>query len=328
MSILGCYGEDLDWNQGTLPTVITTAGHFRAGYARCALRIPTAGSPMRTPTFPARTDAWVTARLYVGNANLNQVVLGLGHATSLKSIGVGVSAASGYYAMRACLYLWDGATFTVLASEPGYSLTGLVKIDLHLQAYGDTGTLTAYVDGVQVVTYTGDLRIAGVTGFDCLLSGPLASGIGGVSDLSEAILADEDTRLFSLVTLAGTGDGDENTFDSGGAAEISEVTLSDASTAYSATPGQTLLMALSDLPSGEFIVKAIGLSARVSDGVGGMAMQIGVKTNGAVHVGDPIALEAAWETARAVLQQNPETVNVFTPAEADALQLAFVSAEA
>jgi hypothetical protein len=118
------------------------------------------------------------------------------------------------------------------------------------------------------------------------------------------------------------GAGDANTFTAGTYADINEVAINDANTTHSNTPEQDLQVALGHLPTGAFVVKAIKAAARLSDGVGGMGMQIGIKTNGVALLSPTIPLAGAWGTYEGLLQQNPVTANNFTVDEINALQLA------
>ena len=79
------------------------------------------------------------------------------------------------------------------------------------------------------------------------------------------------------------------------------------------------------MPAGDFICKGVRVAVRATDGVGGIGIQIGVKTNSTVDLGASITLGGVWETDEKLYQLNPVTSNRFTPAEIEALQIAVKS---
>lgn len=118
--ILWCGGEDLDFQNSTLPSVSTTSGQFRSGYARCGVVPPVAGNAMKGNTFPggAVTDAWLSFRVYSGahNAGSPRKIGGFGQSTSYKGLVLGRPAANnGGVALS--LYKYDGSSYTLLATE-------------------------------------------------------------------------------------------------------------------------------------------------------------------------------------------------------------------
>ena len=315
MSILWCGGEDIDFPNGNAVSVTNNSGFWsRSGYTRCSLS--SSGGISKSTYFPGGpvTSAWITFRWRPDNS---AKTVGVGVEGSARSLWLGF-AGSGWTHLQLSTY--DGTTLTPLTITDGAILVdALQRIDWHIQDFGAAATVTVYVDGALVLTYTGDVTVPGMTDFSCLVLG------SGYLRGSEFVVSDQDTRLFSLVTLYPTGAGDANTFTAGGYGDVDESVISDADTAHSDTPEQDLQVALADLPAGDFIVKAVKLAARITAGDGGMGMQIGVKTNSTLALGSTITLVGAWETHEALLAANPVTANVFTPAEINALQLAFQS---
>jgi hypothetical protein len=323
MSILWAGGEEIDFPAGSSPQHDLPA--YRSGYARYAL-YPPDDATIRTNPISIPLSFWLSMRLRPWGAVRDSYRAVWGVWKSGTNYGLGVSLRESDHNVQ--LVTVNGTTVSVLATGTLPNLDGqLDKCDLQVTNYGAEAAVEIFLNGVSGLTFAGDVRPhSSVTAFDQIASyrkagSPSYNG-------SEIILADDDTRLFSLVSLYPNGAGAANTFTSGGYGDVDEATLSDADTLFSATAGQAVQLALSDLPTGNFIVKGVKLTARMSDGVGGMAMKMGVRTNGAIHVGDPIALVGAWETKEALLSQNPETLNVFTPTEVNALQLAFESAAA
>jgi hypothetical protein len=315
MPILWCGGEDVDFPNGTVPEVVTTTGTFDAAMgSRCAVGCPAYGV-VRSVLFTILTSFWWHG-LVVWWGAANQMLWGVG--ASGTAFGLGINFTTDGYLQ---LVKYAGGTLTVLATSTVAPVSSPATIDLHVQNYGATATVTAFVAGVQHIVFTGDVRPdASVTAFDHVL---LVSTTYYTIAASQFIVTDtDDTRLFSVATLPVAGAGDANTFSAGTYADINEVAINDANTAHSNTPEQDLQVALGNLPTGAFVVKAIKAAARLSDGVGGMGMQIGIKTNGVALLSPTIPLAGAWGTYERLLQQNPVTANNFTVDEINALQLA------
>lgn len=314
MSILWRGGEDIDFYGAV---VSTTSGHFRAGYARCEILSGVAPAVARKSFGPC-TSLWFTGRVYFGAGGLDSYTL-IGAGDNLpawdKTLWIITNASKQLCVNSPSSGVWASSTFIP---------SGLVRLDVQIVGFGEaTTTVRVWADGALIIDQTAALSITGLSAFTNLKV--FGSGLYGWGGASEMIVADEDLRLWSLVTLAPTGAGDANTFTGGAYTDIDEITLSDADAAYSDTAEQDLQVALSNLPAGDFVVKDVTVKARMSDGVGGIGMQIGIKTNGAVHLGSTIVLAGAWETDEQSFVQNPETVNVFSLSEINALQLAFRS---
>lgn len=319
MAILWCGGEDTDWmNLGSILTT-TTGTSLRTGYARQACKA-SSGQQLTKPIATPLTSGWFSFRGVHGSISADQKYCGIGRSGTNKGLLIGSGAGS---SSRTALWKYDGSTFTKLAEEVSSTMTGNVlhKFDIELVSYGAASTVRVYVDGSLVITYVGDTSIAGVDGFDCFNSSFAPNGIS----MSELIIADEDSRLLSVVTLAPNAAGDESTFTSGAYTDIDEVALNDADLISSAVAEQVAQFNLTTRPAGDFIVKAVKVAARCADGVGGMAIQVGIKTNGAEHLGAQQTLGGAWQTIEQLYTDNPETLNRFTLAELDALQIAFRS---
>src|ERR1051326_4208366 len=121
MAILWCGGEDIDFPNGAAPTVDTTAGYFRAGYARCALGTTlTLNALAQSCVFPGGgvTSAWVSARFYL-KGGLNSTWSGLKNIGVADSAG-GTGGRNGVYVGqnnatpgKLCLFKYDGSSTTL-----------------------------------------------------------------------------------------------------------------------------------------------------------------------------------------------------------------------
>ena len=324
MSVIWCGGEDIDFNEGLIIALTTSATYFRSAYSRCAIT-PNGNGFSRSTVFASPiTSGWISSHIYFVSSALgtdDNFAIGFGVRGATKGIYIGNSKIT---SGRIAIFKYDGVTNTELAMDDGVTpYSELHKWDIQLINYGASGTVKVFYDTTLILEYTGDLSISGVTGFDCVA---INQGGGTNEDIyiSEIIVADEDTRLMSLKTLAPAASGDASEWTNG-YGNIDEATLSDADTVYTATADQNFQCNLTGMPAGDFICKGVKICARMTDGVGGMGVQMGIKTNSTLDFGDTITLGGVWDSYEELYQNNPVTSNRFTPAEIEALQLAFKS---
>jgi len=316
MTILWCGGEGIDFSGS--PVASTNTDYKRNDFARCSLY-----KDAIFPSYPFPggeiTSGWVSGRVWtqpLTSSTYNSNIFGL---TDSSGKGLWLKKASGYLS----LLLYDGTTWATLQTSASvlFNTGNIDKLDIQLTSYGASANVKVYFNDTLVIDYTGDISISGVTGFACVAG----YGKSGAAAISELIAADEDTRLMSLKTLApvAAGDSSEWTNDY---TSIDEVTNSDADTVFTETASQNFQCNLTGMPIGDYIVKAVKVAARMTDGVGGMGVKQGIKTNSTLALSDTITLGGVWETHEQMYQNNPVTSNRFTPAEIEALQLAFQSA--
>ena len=333
MSVLWCGGEDIDFQRGQLPTIDTTGGHFRSGYARCALVCPLNGTMLKSNTFPsgAVSNAWASLRGAVYNGSTfgtNQKMWGFGQSSPLGSQKALViyEATSG----KVGLATWDGSSLVSLATEAGNSMVGATqqKYDLHVQNFGASGGIVdVYVDGTQVISFTGQASLSGFTSFDCVVAGAYNPTGGNSFTFSEVIVADEDVRAFSLVTGVPNAAGFQDQW-TGAYTDIDEIAIDDTDVVYTPSTGQVEEFGLSDLPVGTFAIKATKVISRseITSGAAPTSLKLGYYTNSTKSVDSGHTLSNAWDEYERIDQQNPVTSSPWTPTEINALQIALESA--
>jgi hypothetical protein len=266
----------------------------------------------------AVTSCWLSCQAYSSVSGTVKIV-GLGKSGTLLSVLLGQVSTG-----KLGIYKYDGTTLTELAAETGtlFLAYSIHKVDMQIISLGASTEINVWVDGTLVIEYTGDPRPTGLTEFD------IVTLFGSDSMFSsEIIVASEDTRLMSLKTLAPGAAGDTSDW-TGAYTDIDETTLSDADTIYTADAAVEFNANLTGMPTGTFICKGVKVSARAADGVGGLTLATGVRTNSTTDLGTPVTLEGAWETIEKLYQTNPVTSNRFTPAEIEALQIALETAAA
>lgn len=317
---LWCGGEDIDF----VDAVTVFAGLCRSN-ARCGLSSAMSGMAKSKP-FPggAISSGWLSCRVYNPNFVYDYPAsfAGLANASQNRGLFVGSSAAD---PAKAALRKLDGTVATELAVEAGSSLpvtAGTVtKFDLEIVSIGASGVANVYVEGSEIINYSGDLS---------WLDAPDCVGIKGGANYgqtSEWIVSDTDTRILLVATGYVSGAGDSNAWD-GTYADVDEITLSDADVLSTNGTGNDVLLALANLPAGSYSVKAVREVARVAKSASGTATQIslGIKSGGTVDVDSAHSLDTAFASIDRFMTINPVTGVKFTQSEINALQLVMRSA--
>lgn len=337
MNILWSGGEDIDFPTIGGATVWTTPGYFRSGWARCGLRMQGGGETAKSLVFSggAVTSAWLSYEIaFFGSENATSVKFaGFGLSGTDKSLGVGSDASNG---LKFCIYTWDGTTRTELASEVGASIISqppasvtCQRLDIQLTNYGATATVNVYLDGVSLITYTGDVTISGVTGFDSVfIHGPSASS--GYA-LSELVVADADTRaLLGLQTMALTGAGTINNWTNNTYTNVNGIAASDASATYVNTTGTDQQYTITDPTPSVYTVVGTKISARMAVSAGAVPtdVKLGWDNGGSVGFGPGAskALTSAYATYEQYDAVDPTTGNAFLQGDMAALQVDLESA--
>lgn len=319
MSILGCYGEDIDFVSAPSMTISTNSSFFRSGFARCAL---CSASYTRTAPFlgGAITSCWLSARLYNGTTNNGGLLIGLVNSTASPS-GIWIGNASSSFPDKVSLFTYNGTTATLLASEAGNSFSFQLnhKLDVQLVNYGASATINVFLDGALVIAWSGNAVVAGLSNLDSVGLGNIG---GNQAWASEIIVANEDTRSFSLFTMAPTAAGTTDQW-SGAVTTINGITFSDTSPNYTNTAAQDQQADLTAPPTGIFAVKAVKISARSAASVGSTPTKIalGYNSGGTVGVDTAQTLGNSYATVEQIDSVNPATSAAWTLANLTGLQL-------
>lgn len=316
MSILWCGGEDIDFPNGASTGYSNgTTNIRRTDYSRLALK--GAGGMSKSTTFSAVTSCWlsVIASMYARTYN-NQYYVGLGKSGTNKGLFLGIGATDS----KLSLMKYDGTTVTVLDTDSDFTLLNTdYKLDMHVSSYGASATVKVYRDGVEVISYTGDVSVTGVTNLDSVFFYGTSVDIWY---LSEFIVADEDTRLMSLKTLAPNSGGDANSW-AGAYTDVDEITYSDVDVLNTDTNNNETQMNLTGMPTGSYDIEAVKLVARASKTSDATPAKcaLGIKSGGTIDNDSGHSLTSEqYNTYERLMATNPVTSSAFTSGEIDALQ--------
>jgi hypothetical protein len=300
----------------------TFASTYRSGYARGSIAAQNKLTS-RSKAFEggAVTSCWLSFRqsVYSGACVVAKYIGVIKESSGNKGVYLGISAVSGNYG-KVNVYKYDGTTWTSVAAEAGYSFRGLLnKLDLQIANFGASAHIHVYLDGQEspIIDADVDLSISGVANLDAACIPDTTT----VCFYTEIMVADEDTRTFSLVTLAPNAPGD--TTEWGGAyTDIDELLCNDADVVYANVVNNIFQCGLTNLPAGSFSVKATKDEIRACKTADATptGIKLGVRTNGENNHGSSQTVNTAWNTYERLMGQNPVTSDYWTQGEIDALQ--------
>ncbi len=195
----------------------TTGGRFDANASRGALKIVNAASEVELFLASNVTEAWIHAKIY-------QETQGTGDYIIIKNIA-GTNAFRLKFESDGdwTLSVWSSGAWSDLATSAVNApiVAGeLFTLDLHINVANSGGEITAYVNEVSVVSYTGD-TLADTASFGRIEFNGFTSGTEEMF-ISQVIVADEDTRAWVLMTHQATGAGATTDWPSGTYADIDE----------------------------------------------------------------------------------------------------------
>ena len=289
----------------------------RSAYSRCSIVLNEyygfAKSPILSPAF---SSIWLSAYIRQQWGFIGKGVLGFTKSGTNARLMIGWGSTNS----KIGIYTYNGSSEVRIAEETGtsFGFSNLNRIDLNIVNYGESGQVIVYVNGSLVIDYSGNISVLSQSTLDQVIMEQTQST---VTLISEVIVADENTRLMSLKTLAPSSDGDTSANWTGAYTDIDEVTLSDSDKIYSSTADADFQANLTGMPTGTFSVKAVKVAARCVDGSGSKGIALGIKSGGTVNVGDTETCAGYWQTKERLMTVNPVTGVSFTPEDIEALQV-------
>lgn len=325
MAILGQYAEDCDFI--TQPSAVTTtAGRYDSNMARYAIdHVGNGSSALRSIAMASSVSSfWFTGQLLMATTFASDgPSFGVTKLSDSNDQGIYLGTGSVYNKV-ALLSINGSGTITRLGEESGTTYGTLSKWDVHVVSLGASAEIHVYRNGSSVpsISFTGDLSGIGVTAVDRIIL--RSQGAFNMrAYISEMIIADEDTRLLRLKTLAPNAAGDANAW-TGAYTDIDENTANDTDMVYTDTASQDAQFNLTGMPSGTWTVRTVKLSARMARSSGSTPTKValGVKTNSSISAGTAQTVSTTWDNYQsAILTTNPVTSNIWQGSEIDALQL-------
>lgn len=288
-------GEDSDYVNIGACTVDTTAGRFRSTYARCGLSIPS-GAGKFWSAIPgvgghsgwssAISQFWFSSRGFTGNVQSSATdILRFADAGGVTRIRISPISSTQFAVFKQSAALvatqlgpnTNGGTAGFLNNSPAIA----DKLDVFVN-YAVSGTITVYLNGIILFTFSGDLTTDANTALQGHQYGAAVTSGATTMVWSEGIVSDSDTRSWSLQTLAPVANGNTHNFDVGSpaAANVNEITLSDATFDGASSNGLIDQYTVPALAAGSYSILAVGVSTRAQEGFSGPSkMDNGVRSS-------------------------------------------------
>jgi hypothetical protein len=330
MAILWCGGEDIDFPNGSACSTVTTTTYFRTAYARGSVYGSTGTAWSQAFPGGAVTSAWLSYQwgFFPENSNgsltTGKLAVGLGNTSFSDGRGIWLrtSTTGGWDIVK-----FDGTTVTALATG-GAALWGAVitqgRVDMQISSYGSSSSINLYVNGNFYLGFTGNSSVTSLTNLNSVLLAASPSGnFGVVGNGSEFIVADEDTRSFSLKTMAPAGAGTTTNW-TGLFSAINPVTQNDANAVFTNTVAQDTQFTTTGLPAGTFAVRQVKVTARMAATAGSTATKVatGFNLGGTVSVGTPFGpLGTAFSDKESFYNLNPVTSAAWTTTQLSTAQI-------
>lgn len=315
MTILWCGGEDIDFPNGTLPSMEDGSSFRRSVYARGSIYC---GSHAWSKSVAEFTSGWLSFQSYCGSGYL---VYMIGAVVDDGDSGLWIGKDISDHIILAKR---ESSGWTTIATSASTTCTGLRRFDVQF-SWGASVNVKVYMDENLEIDYTGDTTISGSTGYSRV--GFCGGSASYKSTTSEIILADEDTRLMSLKSLVPNAAGDANAW-TGTYADVDELWLSDADVLNVDINNAEVQMNLTGMPAGSFDVRAVKLSARTTKTSDSTPTKValGVKTDGTIDNDSGHSItDEIFDTCERLMVINPVTGSAFTSDEVEVLQINFKS---
>jgi hypothetical protein len=319
MTILFAGGEDVDFTKvGTVTVDTATTAARDTVLTRCSMKVlsGTITDCIQGALVAPTTSFWFTARSYFATfsgsnaiTSNNFIVFQDGISRRLHLSVVASSYAAG--AFYQLIKVDNSGTRTVLQTS-SILPTALTKqkFDFFVN-YAVSGQVIVYLDGTEIINYSGDVTTNSATTISHFDLGQLvsASGAGGTATFwTEVIASTLDTRSLRLVTMPPAANG--NTFAwTNSYASIDEITMDDADLCASAAANDILETTVTSSGiTGTPAIVAVCITARAQKGsTGPQNASLMVRTGGNDYVTASHALPAAFSRVADVFETNPAT---------------------
>jgi len=284
-TVLFAGGEDTSFNTSTSNSyqAVTNSGYFRSNFARCAMQAVSAPETNVPPIQRLRSElfttqvtlwahAWGYAEFQSGNPANPCVTDGtvIGFMDSSYTYRLFIRTTGTYQQLQLCKINAAG-TITVLATSGNntYNTTiPLQALDVYIN-YGSSGTFTLYINGTQIVTYSGNIVTDSCTGIACVDWCQFGTSANNTTPWSEMLVQTSDTRGVSVFTVPPVANGNTNTW-TGSVSNVNETTINDTNYNYTTSSSQLALYTMSTtLPTGNWTVEAFVQEVRISVGQSG-----------------------------------------------------------
>lgn len=328
MTILFAGGELEDFTLGGSVTFSTSGSvKMRAAYARGYAIVAAASTNMAASikaAFTASSAFSATARFYQNNntaASRTLCWFATGGSARLRLTCSGSSPTT----IILESYTSGGVAATLATSSLTFAADVLHRLDVTVD-YQAAGRVRVWINGTLYIDFSGNPIVSSATTLDGFYMSTCSQSFD--CNWSEVIVATQDTRTLSLVTLAPNAAGSANAW-TGAYTDVDETTASDIDVMTSATANQVANLNTTGMPTGwsNLTVTAVKVTASAARGsTGPSKLALGVRTNTTDSFPTATTLDTGFSTpVTTYYELNPVTSAAWTTTEIDALQIALKS---
>lgn len=297
----------------------TTAGRFDANASRTSMKVRSGVSDVELFLSANVTEAWIHAYIYQESVSAQDYII-IQTIAGVNAFKIALESDG-----RWSLYKWSGAAWgSALATSASPVLVNAAgHIDIHIKLNA-TGSFSVTKDAVSVVSFTGD-----TTGDSANFGRIHFRGGAGASenmDLSQVIVADEDTTNWVLQTQDVSADGTTMQWETGDHTTVDESGYNNADFISTPTVGNVDTFATNNINAAwtNYTVKAVVVAMRGSiDPASPVThVQAAVRVGGTNYFSSNLALanDGSEHSAQNVFSTNPNTSGAWSQTTANSAE--------
>lgn len=199
-------------------------------------------------------------------------------------------------------------------------------IEVHFKMSDTVGEIAVKVNGISVITYSGDTKPGTQTTFDSVRFGLASIGTGGVA--YDNIILDSSAWVGKtyIQALLPTAAGATQSWLSSGItnwSSVDDIPTADGDFIYTNTVNQTDTYVTSDIAGAIGVIKAVQVQARVlRNGLSTPTnLQLVVRSGGTDYTSASIAIPTSYASVSKIWETNPATSSVWTESTVNAMEI-------
>lgn len=305
----------------------TTGGGFDSNFSRAALELGSTVVRCNKVNLPNLMTSWFHYRWGGASTGAETNTRTLVLFSQADGVGILRLQQTGTAPNKFFQY-WDGAAWQNIGAALTITTGDGRQIDIKCVIDGAVGDFSLWVDGVLERSLTGDTDFFSSTG--AAYVSIQGWGNSNQREVSECIIADQNTLSMRLCTLVPNGNG-ANTAWTGAFGDVDEAEINDADFISSGTAAQVETFTLTNLSAAALALTPVAVigSFRARNAVTGpQNIDPAVRTGGANFFGSSVAgLNTSFTNGyQNVWGVNPDTGVAWTTTEIDALEAGVRSA--
>lgn len=277
------------------------------------------GSEVTIVNFSAQSNFWAATSLYMEFSTTNsfdaQTLFAFKNAAGVSVVEIRTTSSETYQ-----IWTRSGGTLTLRATS---AVQGAIaapehRYDAHVDI-GASGSVTLYLNGTSVVTWSGDTSDGGAYTSCVKVEAKAEMAFSAILGVIWCLVTDDDSRSYRCHQVIPTGAGSNNDF-TGTYAEVDDVrtTAPYTDVASGDTVGQKFSVAATDplsaYSSGYDVVGVLVVN-RARAGSGNPRIKPLIRHGGVEASGDTAALNPTDSAAKHLFTVNPSTGVAFTYSE-------------